>query len=300
VTVTTTIAAMLAAVRESPESMADDTLRLVLADALQDTDPDEGGDADWAEFIRAGVEFERGCETCEYGDYLAWRKKPTRLCPWCVRETKRLDALLDAHEARWRRGPACERCAWSGRVNSDKPFRYTEPCPDCRGSGWTGPLGELGERGLSIGNIAPPWRVPAEFRRGFIHRVETPLADVFQGDTVTPWAVRVARWPQVCLEEWGVTDREPEFGPSLRNVNDVIYSWYGCKEWPPPYREIDSDDVPLIVVANMIASGDAAAVLCDDDGGWAEFEPGTTPDAARHALARAVAAVVNEAARERG
>jgi hypothetical protein len=293
VTTTTTIAAMLRAVKDCPESMADDSLRVILADALTETDPSEGGDADWAEFIRAGVEFERGCETCEYGDYLARRKKPTRLCPWCVRETKRLDALRAEHEARWRQGPKCPGCRGAGGVACERPtdpvwFRRfgddSKPCPDCAGTGWTGPLGE---KVLPDGHMMPrAWRIPAEFRRGFIASISTPLADVFDGDTVTEWAVRVAQWPCVALEEWGLTDKEPGQGDLPRvfwqrqSVNHSL--------WAEHYVARRSYSVPDVVFDELPGVEDMVSRIKAFD----------TPAAARHALARAVAATVNEAAHD--
>jgi uncharacterized protein (TIGR02996 family) len=278
VTLTTTIAAMLAAVRESPD---DDTPRLALADVLAETDPDEGGDAGWAEFLRVQVELAR------------WKRDDARvsLSPSGITRhaelRRRSDALLAANEARWRRGPACERCGGKGkirvRLSSNRHWTRTDParrrqnhasCPDCAGTGWTGPLGARDN--VRFSSQHPPdedWSVPAEFRRGFIHRISTPLADVFDGNDVTEWAVRVARWPQVCLEEWGVTDDGLVWQTSYENPP----MWY----WNP--RRI-----PQSVWDILDPQADAAS---------AGF-PFDTEAAARLALAKAVAAVVNEAAHD--
>jgi uncharacterized protein (TIGR02996 family) len=296
VTLTTTIAAMLRAVRESPD---DDTLRLALADALADTDASEGGDADWAEFIRAQVWLGRpifrdaSCVVCGASTVRGNTSTCGLPCSQCADRWDELrhrsDALLDAHQSRWRRGPACERCAWSGRVNSDKPFRYTEPCPDCRGSGWTGPLGERGGRTYIDGRPVEAdkdWLHPAEFRRGFIHKVSTPLADVFRGDDVTEWAKRVARWPCVCLEEWGLTDREPA------NRTAINGKWYWFRL--DPLR----DEFDIILGFSNARLPD---VIFDELAGGQKDTTGLpfdTEAAARLALAKAVAAVVNEAAHD--
>jgi uncharacterized protein (TIGR02996 family) len=278
VTTTATIAAMLRAVRAEPE---DDTLRLALADALAEADPDEGGDADWAEFLRVQVELAR------------WKRDDARvsLSPSGITRhaelRRRSDALLAANEARWRRGPACERCGGKGkirvRLSSNRHWTRTDParrrqnhasCPDCAGTGWTGPLGARDN--VRFSSQHPPdedWSVPAEFRRGFIHRISTPLADVFDGNDVTEWAVRVARWPQVCLEEWGVTDDGLVWQTSYENPP----MWY----WNP--RRI-----PQSVWDILDPQADAAS---------AGF-PFDTEAAARLALAKAVAAVVNEAAHD--
>jgi uncharacterized protein (TIGR02996 family) len=268
VTLTTTIAAILRAVREQPD---DDLPRLALADVLAETDPDEGGDADWAEFIRVGVELARTPAVWPEGKWVGFIKRNDLAC--------RSDALRAAHEARWRRGPACGRCGGKGkgkirvRLSSNRHWTRTDPtrrrqnhasCPDCRGSGWTGPLGRHGftDRGRA-GSSPLKWVHSADFRRGFIHRVSTPLADVFAGNDVTDWAVRVARWPQVCLEEWGLTDRKPWQHPDGK--------WF-----------LPTIDMPT-------------GVLSTPGYHWSHFD---TPDAARLALARSVAQVVNEAAHD--
>jgi uncharacterized protein (TIGR02996 family) len=279
VTTTTTIAAMLRAVRKDRD---DDTPRLILADALDETDPSEGGDADWAALIRTQVERGR-CENCAI---LPATTTPAFDCGHDhLRARER--ALLAAHEARWRRGPACGRCGGKGkirvRLSSNRHWTRTDPtrrrqnhapCPDCAGSGWTGPLGDRepggdARYGGQAGG-ASRWRVPATFRRGFIHRISTPLADVFAGDTVTEWALAVARWPQVCLEEWGLTDVE--------FVEREMSS--GTRYYP-----FASSRIPWSVRDEVILTPDG-------------FYGRTTPDAARLALAKAVAAVVNEAAHD--
>jgi uncharacterized protein (TIGR02996 family) len=264
--------AFIQAIRESPE---DDTLRMVYADWLDE----HGGNPELAEFIRKQIELARLMDDWpHHKGRKVWHDKRAAL----EVQTK---MLLRSHEARWRRGPACERCAWSGRVNSDKPFRYTEPCPACAGTGWTGPLGE---KVLPDGHMMPrAWRVPAEFRRGFIAAVSTPLADVFAGDDVTEWAVRVARWPCVALEEWGLTDREPAL------LTAAQYPWLW--QWHP-----DRDDahrLPRKVILAMYA-----LKMHRDYLHTAAFRTTNlyfdTPDAARLALARSVAQVVNEAAHD--
>jgi uncharacterized protein (TIGR02996 family) len=310
---TTTIAAMLAAVKAAPD---DDTLRLALADCLEENagavcwnckgkgkvsvefsrvppthadvecgicsgsgvGEESNGFAEWAELIRVQCELARG-EPCEsVGKWAKCNKVPE--CRNCALR-RRSDALRAEHEARWRRGPACGLCAdpKATLTWSESNMRYEQLpglCPDCRGSGWTGPLGERDS--VRFSSVHPPdedWRHPADFRRGFIHRVETPLADVFAGDDVTPWAVRVARWPCVCLEEWGLTDEGLVWQTSYENPP----MWY----WNP--RRI-----PQSVWDILDSQADAAS---------AGF-PFDTEAAARLALAVAVAAVVNEAARERG
>jgi uncharacterized protein (TIGR02996 family) len=330
VTTTTTIAAMLAAVRKDRD---DDTPRLALADVLAETDPDEGGDAGWAEFIRLGVEMAKTPETEErsrllevrewYDMTIAAREKLEQnggrfrvtdpanqmgtlfytapnpawqeLCRLC-------NTLRAAHEARWRRGPACERCGGKGkirvRLSSNRHWTRTDParrrqnhasCPDCAGTGWTGPLGDRepggdARYGGQAGG-ASRWRVPATFRRGFIAAVSTPLADVFQGDTVTPWAVRVARWPQVCLEEWGLTDREPHDWTREDGGREYVWTVRTENQIPVP------GDIPHRAFHKL----EGGRFNSDR---WACRFP--APDVAQHALAKAVAQVVNEAARERG
>jgi uncharacterized protein (TIGR02996 family) len=294
VTTTATIAAMLRAVRESPD---DDTPRLALADVLQETDPDEGGDADWAELIRVQIRLARSgpphqmcaapvkcyyANACEHG------------CGVSAVEamTTRSDALRAANEARWRRGPKCKWCEGKGRLQVVVPemrIDRDQTCDPCHGTGHAGPLGE---KVLPDGHMMPrAWRVPADFRRGFIASISTPLADVFTpaGDTVTEWAKRVARWPHVCLEEWGLTDREP----ALLTLAQYPWLW----QWHP-----DRDDthrLPRKVILAMYKLG-----MHKDYTHTAAFRTTNlyfdTPDAARLALARAVAATVNEAARERG
>jgi uncharacterized protein (TIGR02996 family) len=278
VTTTTTIAAMLRAVRKDRD---DDTPRLILADALDETDPSEGGDADWAALIRTQVERGR-CENCAI---LPATTTPAFDCGHDhLRARER--ALLAAHEARWRRGPACGRCGGKGkirvRLSSNRHWTRTDPtrrrqnhapCPDCAGSGWTGPLGDRepggdARYGGQAGG-ASRWRVPATFRRGFIHRISTPLADVFQGDDVTEWAKRVARWPCVCLEEWGLTDEGVVVDCGIDG---------GC--WHP----------------NPTMVSEAVESAWHDC--WMGRESDRTADAARHALAVAVAATVNEAAHD--
>jgi uncharacterized protein (TIGR02996 family) len=287
VTTTATIAAMLRAVRESPD---DDTPRLALADVLQETDPDEGGDADWAELIRVQIRLARSgpphqmcaapvkcyyANACEHG------------CGVSAVEamTTRSDALRAANEARWRRGPKCKWCEGKGRLQVVVPemrIDRDQTCDPCHGTGHAGPLGE---KVLPDGHMMPrAWRVPADFRRGFIARVSTPLADVFAGDDVTDWAVRVARWPQVCLEEWGLTDREPHESAGS------VWEWYeeltGDEDEPS-----EPDDTPRAV---WLAMANANPEWARSNG----FLECHTPDAARLALAKAVAATVNEAAHD--
>jgi uncharacterized protein (TIGR02996 family) len=311
VTLTTTIAAMLAAVKAAPD---DDTPRLALADLLADTEPDEGGDADWAELIRVQCELARGIECVEKAAGLdscdEWNSKrpPYRMMLWCKGCSKRIGlsgrehALLAEHEDRWRRGPACERCGGKGkirvRLSSNRHWTRTDParrrqnhasCPDCAGTGWTGPLGDRepggdARYGGQAGG-ASRWRVPATFRRGFIAAVSTPLADVFQGDTVTPWAVRVARWPQVCLEEWGLTDREPHDWTREDGGREYVWTVRTENQIPVP------GDIPHRAFHKL----EGGRFNSDR---WACRFP--APDVAQHALAKAVAQVVNEAARERG
>jgi uncharacterized protein (TIGR02996 family) len=310
VTVTTTIAAMLAAVRDSSEAMADDTPRLALADALEETDPSEGGDADWAELIRVQCEVERlrrrrgelhGPEGVERIRSLPNghddRYKDSLLCGEICDLLRRERALRAEHEARWRRGPACERCggdgflcAGSGRQGCTHPDHQ---CPDCAGTGCTGPLGET-EVVDSYHDEweRHGWRVPVEFRRGFIARVETPLADVFDGDDVTEWAVRVARWPCVCLEELGLTDREPweSVGSSAGpNAGKPTIDWWAGHE--PDQDNPDRSLIPPTVLAKIISQNPEWHHA--NSGDWIECP---TEAAARLALARAVAKVAREAA----
>jgi uncharacterized protein (TIGR02996 family) len=285
VTLTTTITAMLAAVKRSPESMADDTLRLALADVLDETHPDEGGDGAWAELIRVQVDLAR------------WKRDDARvsLSPSGITRhaelRRRSDALRAANEDRWRRGPACGRCGDAGYRRAIDGEHVGRPyCPDCAGSGWAGPLGARepcgdARYGGQAGG-ASRWRVPADFRRGFIHKVSTPLADVFDGDTVTEWAVRVAQWPCVALEEWGLTDKEPGQGDLPRvfwqrqSVNHSL--------WAEHYVARRSYSVPDVVFDELPGVEDMVSRIKAFD----------TPAAARHALARAVAATVNEAAHD--
>jgi uncharacterized protein (TIGR02996 family) len=317
VTVTTTITAMLRAVRESPESMADDTLRLALADCLEENagavcwnckgkgkvsvefsrvppthadvecgicsgsgvGEESNGFAEWAELIRVQCELARG-EPCEsVGKWAKCNKVPE--CRNCALR-RRSDALLAEHEARWRRGPACERCGGkAGIAWSESNMRYERLpwlCPACHGSGWTGPLGE---KVLPDGHMMPrAWRVPADFRRGFIHRIQTPIADVFTpaGD-VTDWAKRVAAWPCVALEEWGLTDRDP---------HEAGGKWTFWHDGGDPVLDTMREGIPA---EQIIPS-------------WLWFEMGLpwgwhdTEAAARSALARATARVVREAAHD--
>jgi uncharacterized protein (TIGR02996 family) len=278
VTLTTTIAAMLAAVRESPD---DDTPRLALADALDETDPDEGGDAGWAEFLRVQVELAR-TPPCGHLPGAVWCTRCLEDSPQVVLRRKAAE-LRTAHEARWRRGPACERCGGSARVFTDdeaamqhyegatgnlRPYLLDINCPACHGSGWTGPLGDRepggdARYGGQAGG-ASRWRVPATFRRGFIHRISTPLADVFAGDDVTEWAKRVARWPCVCLEEWACPWDDGNVVRHRRGHWLILWSTLPLSlgRWLREHKDDRHD----------------------------------TEAAARHAIAVAVAAVVNEAA----
>jgi uncharacterized protein (TIGR02996 family) len=289
VTLTTTIAAMLAAVRESPD---DDTPRLALADVLAETDPDEGGDVAWAELIRVQIRLARSgpphqmcaapvkcyyANACEHG------------CGVSAVEamTTRSDALRAANEARWRRGPKCKWCEGKGRLQVVVPemrIDRDQTCDPCHGTGHAGPLGE---KVLPDGHMMPrAWRVPADFRRGFIASVSTPLADVFAGDTVTPWAVRVARWGCVALEEWGLTDREPA------NRTAINGKWYWFRL--DPLR----DEFDIILGFSNARLPD---VIFDELAGGQKDTTGLpfdTEAAARLALAKAVAAVVNEAAHD--
>jgi uncharacterized protein (TIGR02996 family) len=308
VTVTTTIAAMLAAVKAAPD---DDTPRLALADVLAETDPGEGGDAAWAEFIRVQCELARTDKKRWYRKLFpreSWddlrpelqatmRFDPPEagksigvlhyqgLCDKWKTLRARSDALLTQHEARWRRGPKCKWCEGKGRLQVVVPemrIDRDQTCDPCHGTGHAGPLGE---KVLPDGHMMPrAWRVPADFRRGFIARVSTPLADVFAGDDVTDWAVRVARWPQVCLEEWGLTDREPHESAGS------VWEWYeeltGDEDEPS-----EPDDTPRAV---WLAMANANPEWARSNG----FLECHTPDAARLALAKAVAATVNEAAHD--
>jgi uncharacterized protein (TIGR02996 family) len=317
VTTTTTITELIRAVRKDRD---DDTPRLVLADALADTDPSEGGDAAWAELIRVQCELAKwgGCDwktkhvragyvDCDQWNDLVGPGRVMTWCPSCARRTQLRAserALRAEHEVRWRQGGACGRCGGSARVFTDdevamqqyegatgncRPYLLEINCPDCAGTGHAGPLGE---KVLPDGHMMPrAWRVPADFRRGFIASISTPLADVFTpaGDTVTEWAKRVARWPHVCLEEWGLTDREP----ALLTLAQYPWLW----QWHP-----DRDDthrLPRKVILAMYKLG-----MHKDYTHTAAFRTTNlyfdTPDAARLALARAVAQVVREAERERG
>jgi uncharacterized protein (TIGR02996 family) len=293
-TTTTTLAAMLRAVKAAPD---DDTPRLILADALDETDPSEGGDAAWAELIRVQ------CELANHAHYLSIVADDydvtdgvNELWQQAFDLIARSDALLTEHEARWRRGPACKWCWGKGRrAMSASPAGLRAGCPTCRGTGWTGPLGERDS--VRFSSVHPPdedWRHPAEFRRGFIHRVETSIADVLTGDDVTEWAVRVARWPCVCLEEWGLTDREPwelvgsSAGP---NAGKPTFDWWADHE--PDQDNPDRSLIPPTVLAKIISQNPEWHHA--NSGDWIECP---TEAAARLALARAVAQVVREAAHD--
>jgi uncharacterized protein (TIGR02996 family) len=270
VTLTTTIAAMLAAIKAAPD---DGTLRLALADALEETDPSEGGDAAWAELIRAQVEM--GRHVAEVREGVRYYNNWPLSAEVKAVERRELD-LLAEHEDRWRRGPACGRCGGKGNLYlSHKSRKPTFPtCQACHGTGWAGPLGATSLQcewsGSERVKSPIPWAVPIEWRRGFIAKISTPLADVFAGDTVTEWAARVARWPCVALEEWGLTDVE--------FVEREMSS--GTRYYP-----FASSRIPWSVRDEVILTPDG-------------FYGRTTPDAARLALAKAVAAVVNEAAHD--
>jgi uncharacterized protein (TIGR02996 family) len=279
---TTTIAAMLRAVRESPESMADDTLRLALADVLDETDPSEGGDPAWAEFLRVQVELVKVPDFHPYGsnEQRANNSRLSRAEKVLARSLRSRERALRAeHEARWRRGPACGRCGDAGYRRAIDGEHVGRPyCPDCAGTGHAGPLGDRepggdARYGGQAGG-ASRWRVPVEFRRGFIARISTPLADVFAGDDVTPWAVRVARWPRVCLEEWGLTDEGLLWEDEMRK-------WWWRAELIGSGRPIPN---PVWRVLDQWVNSDGLKYPFD------------TEVAARLALARAVAKVAREAA----
>jgi hypothetical protein len=66
-------------------------------------------------------------------------------CPWL---TPQVVALANAAYLE-RGGEACGRCGGGRRVNSDRPFRYTEDCPDCD-AGRVATTGHLNNERLAV------------------------------------------------------------------------------------------------------------------------------------------------------
>jgi uncharacterized protein (TIGR02996 family) len=241
-----THAALLAAVIAEPD---DDTSRLVLADWFEE----HGGDPDRAEYIRAAVELARD-GIC----YLAGRLKKHQECecPICVRRARSAD-LLAANETRWRRGPKCSKCGGSGKIGPNRPptsIYYS--CRTCRGSGWTGTLSEQvtttdPSQSSSVSRRITRWRHEGEWSRGFPHTVHCNLADCFDGERVTAWAIDVVRSEPV--ERLMISDR-----PAYLNERDSAY-YLPYEDLPWSIQKIIA---PMPGFDTEAAANDALARAC--------------------------------------
>ena len=165
--------------------------------------------SDLAEFIRLGVEI----------------AIPTRKHTQAM--YSRL-AQLEAAHPEWRKCE-CRQCEGGRRIASDKPFRYTENCPTCGGTGDlfdTAPVvqGEPYRNGF-------PQR-PITFSRGFVQSVECRLEELGQEQVVgrldmeeplfvpSPWAIAVIT--QTPMTEF----RMPELQPADRREVNGMWYWF--------------------------------------------------------------------------
>lgn len=155
---TTDYERLLAACAAHPD---EDTPRLMLADEVQDTDPDR------AELIRVQCELARLPVPDEYD--LPLRVEVRRL-------RDRASAIIVKNEARWRKGPMCPGCKGRGDVGLGSYRGMT--CRVCGGIGDTGGLLRQFDydtrSGVRTRSLDP---VRVRFDRGFITRVEVPTLD---------------------------------------------------------------------------------------------------------------------------
>ncbi len=187
------------------ENPADDTLRLILADAY---DEEFGGLSPRGEFVRVQVE-----ESTWHGCGCGGSIRPCRGCYLRARAAE----LEAAHRRAWLT-VLCPDCYGNGTYQEDSPV-HGDRCVRCRGTGdaggltWAMPL--IDEYGAWRGDEQP--RV--EFRRGLPFRVTVPrLADCTRtkldhdnpGSSIlkpSRWLAAVVRhWP---CEEVVCLDREP-------------------------------------------------------------------------------------------
>lgn len=268
-TATTDVAGMLRAVLRDP---ADDTARLVLADAL-----DEAGERERAEFIRVQcaierLESEQG--TPEYWAALRDIHAAHEGCSaWC-RLNRRQRELRTAHEAEWRRAGVCSTCSGAGQVYAGKAGEKRVACPHC----WGGDVGGL------LRTVSAGW---VDFERGFPGRVHCRLEDVVNaGGVPTPWALAVVKYHPVTRFVAG--DRVPEVDTSVRLPGRPQSSF----DWLDASRREVPDDAALprplfaAVAAMTEYTRSSETTFC-------EFR---SADAANEALATALGTWVRDAA----
>lgn len=187
--------ALYRAVLENP---ADDTIRLVLADALDERG--RGDDAERAWYIR----------TCVNGDRDVTIAIANRLV---VME------VLREYELEWRRIGMCPVCHGKGKVVYGLEEVQVD-CVTCGSTGWEGVLYEREadtwdeESGRSWGEF----KIPAVWERGFISGVTVPL-EVFMSYEEPQWVRRLfLQWP---IQSVTIDGAEPG-----DNSRVSAYRWY--------------------------------------------------------------------------
>ncbi len=151
--------ALFAAVLAHPE---EDTPRLMLADALEETDPAR------AELIRVQCELARldDLEGITIGGKYSWEDYRK----WSGLRDREAD-LLETHGARWRR-VACTKCGGTGDSRGMNLSHTFERCKTCAGTGDMGGLTWAIVPDLLPSGGIYKWNPPeVEFARGFPHVV---------------------------------------------------------------------------------------------------------------------------------
>lgn len=213
--------------------------------------------ADRAEFIRVGV---RVAILLEGWNPDTWDNLDMYLDPqdrdvqeW-KHEVRRLrereKELLRRYGRTWRRGPVCGACEGKGTLLGCAGDRHNPTCPDCDGTGYAGSLAAtFGVTDLRGRRTSECWSVEATFTRGFVSRVELPVAAFLAGATRRrdgrddSFAARLFR-------EWPVTEvvlgREPDPGAH------TAPSWTWWEDDRDP-AEIAPDSLPSVLFDRLDA-----------------------------------------------
>lgn len=194
--------ALYRAVLETP---ADDTIRLILADALDERGM--GDDAERAWYIR----------TCVNGNRDVTIAMDNRLAVMDV---------LGEYELEWRRIGKCWVCHGTCKVVYG--LEETEvDCVTCGSTGWDGVLHER-VAGIWDEQSGRPWaefNIPFVWSRGFISGVRVPLG-VFMSYEEPQWVRRLfLQWP---IQSVTIEDAEPGDNSRVAAMHEEYteYRWY--------------------------------------------------------------------------
>lgn len=203
--------ALYRAVLETP---ADDTIRLIYCDALDERGIDD--DAERAEFIRLQIAAHNQPRTVQ-GSI----------------ERMNLNALgstvLGRKELDWRRVWVCGECRASGvsYYSQGGADVNVATCARCNGTGWEGILCEREDDTWDeqSGRVWGEFKIPAVWSRGFISGVTVPL-DVFMPYDDPQWVRRLfLQWP---IQSVTIDGAEPGDNSRVAAMHEeyIQYRWY--------------------------------------------------------------------------